>query len=424
MKRTFSMTLEEIASTDDVQRSEIWIQAGVGVEDSGIGTQSRPFRVNTPDDFDNLFIKRHTAEHGHFPTVYRLMPGVYRTRGCWAHPKFATLWDYDALIGAGDATIHLMDPVCETDGKNRPDIHVISAGSPYNRANRCRVDGIDIHGRSDVHAKTGLYVTSGLRFYGQASLANQVAVAGIRGSYTPVATPSGKIALEAFGISFDSTADAGRVINCFVNAKDNANCYVSAFSAAPGVVDGVVFDDCTAYGEKQYAAFTVYRNTVIRNGRARGFSYGIYNDTGDIENVTVEGGYFNCDRVGIGLVATFPAGSKRSILVDKARFSFPRREAPPVGIELIKKDNTPGVDFWNIHATRCEFASDARFTLVSTDAPAHLLRLVRVSDSIIPLDTRLNVPDGHTMRFTGLISPEGTPYLDTKPTGLVTTFGK
>lgn len=422
MKRTFTMTLDEIVAENPTPRRELWIAPNEGGQDSGTGTPSSPLRVSSPQDFDAIFRSRHTAD-GHSPTIYRLMPGEYRTQGCWAHPAFATLWQCDAIIGSENVVLKLADPVTETNGTERHDVHVLGAGSPFESGNFCHVEGIQIFGGGSELRDRRVFTTSGLRFYGSGCRAIRVDVGGLSGSIDPVPTASGVIPLEAFGISFAS-GERGRVRDCQVAGGPGGVSYLSAFSSAPASIDGVVFEDCAAHGTFEHAAFTVYRNTTLRNCRGTGFGYGIYNDTGDVENVNVDGGLFFCDRVGLGLVATVTGGAKRSVIVDKARFRFPRRISKPVGIELILRSDSPNPDFWNIHATRCEFSSDDRFTLVSTDAPARLLRLVRVSDSIIPLDTRLNVPDGHTMRFTGLISPEGTPYLDTKPTGLVTTFGK
>ncbi|TXH46075.1 MAG: hypothetical protein E6Q97_30335 [Desulfurellales bacterium] len=397
---------------------EVWIVPGNGSANKGIGTQCNPLRVTTPQDFDDVFRKKHAA---HRPTAYRLMPGTYFTQGCWAHPKFATLFSGDALIGTTGVNIYLSSPVTVTNGTKRPDLHVIGAGSPFEAGAECRIENVSILGLDYESEADDRFVTSGLRCYGQNCLVRNVEVNGLRGSYDPVQTVSGKIALEAFGISFE-TGQGCRAIDCRVDAHSEQNDYVSAFSAAPCLFDGVVFDRCAARGAYQHAAFTVYANTVLRNCRSGGFAYGIYNDTGTIFDVSVDGGFFECNRVGLGLVATFPAGAKRSVWVNGARFMFPKWQSPPVGIELIAKPNVPDLEFSDIAVTRCLFESESRFTLVSTDAPARLLKLIRVSDSIVPLDTRLNAPEGHTMRFTGLLAADGTPFLDTKPAGKVATF--
>jgi hypothetical protein len=380
--------------------AEIWIAPGFATK-KGKGTAANPYRVSSPQEFDEVFRKVHTQSDNPAPTVFRLMPGDYFTQGCWAHPKYATLWAGDALLGTTGVVVKLAEPVMETQGRKRPDIHVLSAGSPFTAGNNCRVENLLIDGGAnlDTVAK-GLYVTSGLRIYGVHNLIHRVEVQDVCGSYSPVQTPSGKIPLEAFGISFEA-GYGNRVRDCRVIITMQGNTYVSAFSAASARFDGVVFENCHADGQGQHAAFTCYDSTIVKSCSAYGFSYGIYNDTGSATRVLIDGGEFSVARVGIGLVGVAPGSAKAMILARDVRFDF-KDSAHPVGLELIAKPEWDGV-FQDIEMRGCRFGGTDKnvFTLISTDANAAQLLLVRAKDCIGPRGMRCNLPEGHRIELLG-----------------------
>lgn len=380
----------------------MWISPGdSAAEVKGSGRATDPYRVASGKQFDQIFRDIHLRAVGAEPTAFRLMPGKYFTRGCWAHPNFATLWRGDALIGSTDVVIALADPVTETDGKQRPDLHVLSAGSPWLSGYQCRVENLRIDGGfNDGAARKGRFVTSAFRAYGTGVHVSSVEVDGIGGSIEPVPTPSGAMPLEAFGISFEMGA-GGRVRDCVVRSSTLSKRYVSAFSAAGASPDGVVFEDCLAIGQEDHAAFTVYDGTVVRNCRAAGFGYGIYNDTGSARRVLVDGGHFEVGRVGVGCVAVKTFDQKHGFRIRDARFVF-GSALNPVGIELIAKPGWDGI-FQDFSIGDCRFEADEGgvFTIISTDAPSSKLVDIRIVDCVFPDPARLNVPEGNAVELFG-----------------------
>lgn len=413
--KTYRVTLQDEADNETALARELWIAPGKDSTRKGSGSASDPYRVSTPQQFDDVFRAVHLRDGGPMPTVFRLMPGRYYTQGCWAHPGFATLWASDALIGSTDVVIAVSEPVRETNGVRRPDLHVVSAGSPYQAGEFCRVEDVTIDGGFGlgVLAKD-VFVTSGLRLYGSGSRVTRVEVDGIGGSYEPVTTPSGKMPLEAFGISFE-TGSGGRVRDCVVRSSTLSKRYVSAFSAAPAPFDGVVFEDCVAYGREDHAGFTVYDGTVVRNCRARGFAYGIYNDTGNARRVLVDGGEFIVGRVGVGIVAVRPDDQKHGIKVRDARFYFDQ-VAWPIGLELIAKPNWNG-RFQDINVRGCRFECEdvfEPFTIISTDAPKEKLCGIKLNACIWPDPARINAPSDNDIELT-VNSDWGGVYFERKP---------
>lgn len=372
----------------------VWLCPGTG---NGDGSASRPFRVQSPDDFDNL-IKGYHGDNHKGSVAFRLMPGWYHTRGCWNHHGYATLWSGDALLGEAGVDIIIKDPVTQTDGKERPDVHILSAGSPYIYANRCRVEGVAIWG---ANIRPGLFVTSGLRCYGSYHKVSSVRVFNVYGSYEPVQTASGNIPLEAFGISFDG---GGVVDDCCVDASQ-PKAYVSAFSGAKG---GVSFRNCDAIGENQHAAFTIYSNCSVINSNAVGFAYGIYNDSEVVKNALVTGGTFECGRVGIGVVSV-NRDYKSGIYVRDADF-----RSLDVLLELIGKDGM--FDDILLDSCRYEYGKTGKATLFSADAKD--VSLVRFRNCVVPDQLRVNNPNKVPYSVEGMMSWSGKRFLDTKPQGL------
>lgn len=415
--KTYTVTLNDETETPTALR-EVWIAPGNESTAKGSGRASDPWRVSTPYQFDQIFRAFHTRPEGPMPMAFRLMPGRYYTQGCWAHPGFATLWAGDALIGSTDVVIAVSEPVRETNGVRRPDLHVVSAGSPYQAGEFCRVEDVTIDGGFGlgVLAKD-VFVTSGLRLYGSGSRVTRVEVDGIGGSYEPVTTPSGKMPLEAFGISFE-TGSGGRVRDCVVRSSTLSKRYVSAFSAAPAPFDGVVFEDCVAYGREDHAGFTVYDGTVVRNCRSRGFAYGIYNDTGNARRILVDGGEFIVGRVGIGIVAVRPDEQKHGIKVRDARFSF-QMVRWPIGLELISKPEWNEC-FQDLNIRGCRFECDEDinpFTIVSTNAPKDKLVAIKLNACIWPEPARINAPEGNAIELA--INADWSGVYFEKKSGLV-----
>lgn len=376
----------------------VWLCPGEG---KGDGSASRPFRVKTPDDFDNL-IKSYHGEECKGPVAFRLMPGTYYTRGAWNHPDFATLWNKDALIGEAGSILGLADPVTETNGVERPDIHVLSVGSDYHTSDECRVENLSIIG----NLIAGKYVTSGVRCYGVGTILRGLWIDKIYGSIDPVQAPWAKIPLEAFGVSF-SRASHGVVGDCRVLGYQKPKSYLSAFS---GASLGVVFRDCCAYGSNQHAAFTLYSGCVVDSCESNGFGYGIYNDSENVSNARVIGGSFDCGRVGVGLVAD-KAQSKASITIRDAYFN-----TPSLLLELISR----GGAFADILVDSCRLWASAneKRTLFSTDGTPDNTRLVRFRNCVVPDLLRVNNPNKVPYSMEGMMSWSGKRFLDTKPVGL------
>ena len=378
----------------------VWLCPGTG---KGDGSAIRPFRVQSPDDFDNL-IKGYHGDNHKGPVAFRLMPGEYFTRGCWNHIHYATLWEGDCLIGSTDAIIKLEDPFMETDGQGRPDVHVLSVGSDYHRAGRNRVENIIIEGKTNIPDG---FTTAGIRLYGNGMIVRNVDVTGLCGSLDPVQTPGEKIALEAFGISFGF--GDGVVETCEVRSIIE-NDYLSAFSACSSFA-GVVFSDCIATARQSHAAFTVYGNTSVRNCKSTGFGYGIYNDSQPVLNAWVTGGSFECGRVGVGIVS--PNGDhKCGIYVRDAYF-----RAPDVLLELIGKDGM--FDDILLDSCRYEYGKTGKATLFSTDSKD--VSLIRFRNCVVPDQLRVNNPNKVPYSVEGMMSWSGKRFMDTKPQGLTAT---
>lgn len=187
----------------------------------------------------------------------------------------------------------------------------------------------------------------------------------------------------------------------------NPKSYLSAFSGSSG---GVSFRDCEAFGESQHAAFTLYSGCVVDSCEAKGFAYGIYNDSETVCNARVTGSSFDCDRVGVGLVAD-KAQAKASITIRDANFI-----TPSLLLELINR----GGAFYDILVDSCRFwaSENEKRTLFSTNGTPDNTRLVRFRNCVVPDLLRINNPNKVPYSVEGMMSWSGKRFMDTKPSGL------
>lgn len=369
--------------------NEIWITPDSGGQDKGIGTHSRPFRVRTPDDFDVILStsKRKTTTGGLPGTRFRLTSGQFLTRGAWAYAAqgYAMLRGADELVGDGSrrTALQVDSPILETDGKARPEAHILTVGSLYRSDTHSnRVSGLSLQ---SAHRLT----TAGLRVYAPDVDVRDVRVTGAHGSGEPVAGPSGTIPYEGFGISFGGNG-SGEVQDCIVTQRF-ANSYLSAFSGGTG---RVVFRNCYALGmwdAPGYAAFTIYRDTIVENCRCKGFKYAVYNDTADMIGSEVTDCRFEVSYSGVSLVAK-PQTVKRELRVTDCQFRYvpePGQTAPCIGLQMVGKQAT----FRAIEVRGCRFITQSKgqaFYLLSSDATD--AEFVEIFDPVCPDGAIVSAP--------------------------------
>lgn len=279
------------------------------------------------------------------------------TRGPWAHgPSFISLPEGTRLVGQGTtlSEIRLLNPVRRTGEKPRPDMRIIHAGS------WTQISDLSLAAPSTEDGQFFL-VTAGIRGRGQGIHVRRVHVNNLLGCLTP--HPMDGLQHEAFGISFDPGWGSHVVEDCMVAGEKDA--YLSAFSGQAGANSMVLFNRCRAVCEMGYAAFTLYDNTVVRDGESATFGYSIYNDTGSVRDASVEGGAYTSSRVAIGFVGD--AGTVHQwIRIRDARFML--MGVGSVGLELVSRK--PGALFRNIEIVGCRFINlpASRFTLFSSNA--------------------------------------------------------
>lgn len=373
---------------------EVWLRPGTQAERGrGTGSAWDPLPVATADDFDQVFRERYGR-----PTTFRLWPGTYFTRGCWAFPgqNYTHFGPGSALIGSGSRRTFIaltQAPVLRTEGQPRPDTSVLWLGKPYDpEAWDIHLEGVTLDGRqahlSQAAEGGGPVYPDGVRIFASRAVVRDVHVRGLRGAY-PGSLPGGRD-YEAFGINLHATGDlaGGSLLeNCVVSGCATGS-YVNAFSIGYTHLQPVMRTHvvrCHArLGRDNHAAFTVNREVTLRDCTASGVRYGIYNDTDMVDDLLASGCHIETHYAGVYLVAMQPQHYKRGIRVTDSLFTYqPISQAPCIGVALL--DNAlAGAPIEQVVVEGCTFRvpEDRRFALASTKANA--LKNLRIERCTIP----------------------------------------
>lgn len=340
--------------------------------------------VRPEDDLDEVF-----AEYYGQAVTFRLYPGVYFTKGAWAHPKnaFCQISSEQRLIGAGSERTHISlsgNPVRSTGGVMRPDLSVLRVGDGHGGARQMGVEGVTIDGRYSVQGEA--LVTVGLRFFGSHVRCEDVRVIGLRGSTA--------LGHEAFGISTINDAKAGGSAtqgaaifrDCVVEACA-PDAYLSGFSIGyrangatilPSLVDNCRVDG----GSGNHAAFTACHATEFRSCSSKGTKVGFYNDTDSVEDVLLDGCDFEASYAGIYLVTQKPEDFKRRVRAIGCNFDLIGDSGPVMVLGIIDKSEAKApVEEISIHASTIGTKAKL-FALVSTDHAR--LQDVLVTQCVLP----------------------------------------
>jgi hypothetical protein len=319
--------------------TEMWIEVNpVAGPVVGAGTEDDPKLVNTAIQFDSL-LDTESIE------TFRLGPGVFLTRGAWAHPGNCILPTGGSVIGAGmDLTTIKLDPSAlfvGLDDVAHLDTRVLIMGR--HELNNGGFECSDLTLDGNMSAFEDIKVMTGLWVWGNACVIRNVRVRHIRGDRVRD--------LECFGIHLNNAEtmgswpndDGGSLIqDCIVEDVPPTDAYISAFYIGYDyygrTIIPTVVERCRAIlTVGNQTCFSANCNTAIRDCTGSGSVYGFYNDTGTVEVLNIENCQFSDVRVGVSIYSTNPKPGlmKNSITVTGSEFSLVGLSTRiPIGIEF------------------------------------------------------------------------------------------
>jgi hypothetical protein len=319
--------------------TEMWIAVNpVSRAVSGAGTEADPKLVSTAIEFDSLLETEGIR-------TFRLGPGVFLTRGAWAHPGNCILPTGGSVIGAGmDLTTIKLDPgalFTDLDGGVHPDTRVLIMGLLDQNNGGFECSDLTLDG--NMSAFDASRVMAGLWVWGNACIIRNVRVRHIRGDRARN--------LECFGIHLNNAApvgswgadDGGSLIqDCIVEDVPPTDTYISAFYAGydryERTILPTVVERCQAIlTAGNQTCFSANCNTTFRDCTGSGSVYGFYNDTGTVEVLNIENCHISDVRVGLSVKSTNPKPGfwKNSIMVTGSDFSLVGSSSDiPIGIEF------------------------------------------------------------------------------------------
>lgn len=339
--------------------NEVWMAEGRSDGPPRRGTWSDPHLVADANGFDRIF-----RSHYQRPTCFRLHPGTYFTRGPWAFPgqNYVHFGGGSSLLGSGSAVTRLVltDPVLETNGTPRPDTSVMWIGKPYGTDCNLRVEGITLHANAGTLGS--LVYPDGIRIFGSEVVLRDVVVTGLRGRYPDPANPNDP-GFEAFGFLLNNvpvagSSDGGALIEDCAVRDCVPGTYVNAFSVgyvgSPPDLRRSLVQRCHAQlGRDNHAAFTVCRSTTVRDCTASGVRNGIYNDTGEVEGLLVDGCDIQTHYAAVYFVGMQAIAPKRNARIINSAFNYqPITNLPGIGVALIDQ---AGAAFENVVVEGCTF---------------------------------------------------------------------
>lgn len=268
-----------------------------------------------PDDLDRALAAARVPGD-----VIRLGPGVYPTRGCWAHADFISLASGVRIEGAGrDETIIQLSQNAQRDaaGVLRPDrdLHVLWGGDDVALTD-LTIDGNEHAFRSSDPASE--WFVAGCRFHGRFRM-ERVAIRRIRGAWKPQGTVSG--AVEVFAVSSIGNTGGSLVQDVLVDT-------IPASSYVSGIFIGSTTDvqrqshvvRCSVQlGADNQFGFAANRLVSFAGCECSGGRYGFYNDTGPTTEVDLAASRLAGSWAAVSVVAKDATGIRTGVRISDCR---------------------------------------------------------------------------------------------------------
>lgn len=407
---------------EPVDPTTLWIGEAVSrtgastfAELEGTGTEVDPILVSTAEQFDEVL----EQSLGGIVTTFRLKPGTFWTRGNWIHDNSTIFHNgHGHIIGSGmDQSTIKLDPsaVFESDGEPRTDINVLWMGPYMENAGNFSVTDLTIDGNMSAFGpdkKIG-----GLKIFGNAAQVLRVRVQGIRG--IPKPSPD---ALEVFGILLNNGAtqrpawagnsDGGSLIQDCVVEDVAPLAFVTGIY--PGYIDHdrpilpTIVERCVVdLGNHNQTCFSANFQTVIRDCTGSGAVFGFYNDTDDVDTVTMMDCQFTKIRVGISIKTHNepghpPTTKKTNVSVTRSSFDM---------VNMLNAQGNPvepiGAEIWDQELLEIPYSdfdiNDCTYTAPADHPPVAISVATKISSAI--KFTGNTLPDNSTQNIV-----EASPY--------------
>lgn len=245
-------------------------------------------QLTPTDDFDLAL-----ASNRQPGTEFVLTKGTYKTKGNWYYSDWFTLAAGCKLYGEGSTLILSENPAKSYNGVVRPDrdLNVLWSGA------NTYIENLTVDGNESAFVNTDpsktWFVVTGVRAHGKATIKN-VTVQNIRGTRNGIGTITKQI--EAFGFSTVGPVGGSIIDGCTVQSCPE-NSYISCISAGhtgTNLSQSIISNCNTNVSKNNWFGFGVNCCVYITNSNViNGSMIGVYNDTDNSDNVTVENCSFN-----------------------------------------------------------------------------------------------------------------------------------